>query len=95
MKNLFIDSSTLTQITIIIYHLKVLKPIDNSDQLNNNKTRSANFRFQIRNTNLIELIELNISLKLIIFHIIPVNTSFLFYLANIDEYRDFFNNIIN
>ena len=64
-------------------------------QLDKNIVRSANFTFKIGDTILTRSVNLHILLRLIIFHIIFVNIPFLFYLADIDKYKVFFNNVTN
>lgn len=58
-------------------------------------TRSRNFMFGIVNTLFIGTITLNISLRVIIFHIIYVNILFILCFIDIDKLGAFFNNFIN
>lgn len=94
-KRFFIDLDTLTQLIRGIGQLKTLQKLDNSVQLNKNITKLANSAFKIRNIALNRSINLNISLKLISFYIIPINTLFLLFFANMDNHKTFFNHITN
>ena len=57
--------------------------------------RLANFIFGISSTSSIRSINFDTLLKSITFHIMPFNTLFLIYLANMDKLGVFFNNITN
>lgn len=94
-KGLLIDSGASIQSTRSISQLKVLQQLDIFIQFNKNIAGLANFIFRIGSTALIRSVNLNISLRSIIFHIVSVSTSFLLYLADIDKLRAFFNNITN
>ena len=72
-----------------------MQQLDISVQLNKNTAGSANFIFEIGSAASIRSVNLDIPLKPITFHIVPINTPFLLCLANIDKYRAFFNNITN
>lgn len=78
-----------------INQLKVLQQLDNSIQLNKNIAKLANFTFKIKSIISIRSVNLDISLGQITFYIVSVNTLFLFYLANINKHKTFFNNITN
>lgn len=78
-----------------IGQLKALQQLDISIQLKKNTARSVNFTFGTGSTTLIKSDNLDTPLRLIIFHIVSVNTPFLLYVANIDKHKVFFNNIIN
>lgn len=94
-KWLLIDLGVSTRSTGGISQLKLLELLDDSIQLNKNIAGSANSTFEIGSTASIGSVNLDIPLGLIIFYIVPLNTSFLVYLADIDRHRAFFNNIIN
>lgn len=94
-KGLLSDSGASTQSTGGIGQLKSLQQLDISIQIDKNITRSANFIFKIVGATSIKSINLNILLELVTFHIIPVNTPFLLYLADMDKLGAFFNNITN
>lgn len=94
-KGLLIDSGTLTWSTDEINQLKALQQLNTYVQIEKNMVGSANFIFWIESIISVRLVDLNISLGLIIFHIVPVNTLFLLRLADIDKYGVFFNNITN
>lgn len=55
----------------------------------------ANIIFEIGSIIFIRSVNLDTSIRLITFLIVFVNTSFLLYLANIDNLRAFFNIITN
>lgn len=62
-------------------------------QLDKTTTTSGNFIFAISSTLSIESVHLDIALRFIIFHIVPLNTLFLICLADIDKLRVFVNNV--
>lgn len=72
-----------------------MQQLDIFVQLDKNTAGSANFIFGIGSAASIGSVNLDTSLGSITFHIVPVNTSFLLYLANMDKLGAFFNNIIN
>ena len=94
-KELLIDSRASTQSIGGIDQLKALQQLDISVQLSKNIAGSANFTFGIGSTTSIGLVNLDISLRPITFHIVLVNTSFLLCLANMDKLGAFFNNTTN
>ena len=63
--------------------------------MDNSTAGSANFTFGIGNTALFGYINLDTSIRLVIFHIVSVNTLFLLRLANMDKLGVFFNNVTN
>ena len=67
---------------------------DISVQLDKITARSANFLFEIGSAASIGLINLDIQLSSITFYILPINTSFLLGLADIEKLGAFYNNII-
>ena len=75
--------------------MKALQQLDTSFQLDKNTAGLANFTFEIGSTALIRSVNLHTLLRLITFHIVPVNTPFLLCLANIDKHGAFFNNTTN
>ena len=94
-KGLLIDSRASTRSTDGIDQLKVLQQLDITVQLVKNIAGSANFKFGIGSVTSIGSVNLETSLGLIMFHIVPVNTLFLLCLADIDKLGAFFNNITN
>lgn len=92
-KKIFIDLDILTRLIGNIGQFKILQQLNISIQLDKNITSSANFIFKIGNIIFIRLVILDIPIELITFHIVPVNTLFLLYLADINKFRAFFNNI--
>ncbi len=72
---------------------KVLQRISNV-ALNKKKIGSS-IKFEIGNTLTLEFVELNISLEVITFHIVRMNTSFLLCLNDFDRLGIYFNNLIN
>ena len=77
-----------------IEQLKTLQKII-SMKLDETTVESANFVFDIDNTFSIDMINLNIFMRKIAFHIVRVNTSFLLYLVDMNKLDAFFNNLIN
>ena len=94
-KGLLIDSSISTQSIGGIGQLKALQQFNISVQLNKNTAELANFIFGIKSVASIRFINLYTLLGSVTFHIVPVNTSFLLCLADMDKYGVFFNNITN
>jgi hypothetical protein len=66
-----------------------------SDVVLNRKTVESSIRFGIDSTLILGLVELNISLEVINFHIVEINTSFLLCLNDLNRLRIFFRNLIN
>lgn len=75
--------------------MKVLQKLNKFIQLYKNIAESANYIFKIKSVASIRLVILDIPLGSITFYIILVNILFLLYLADIDNFRAFFNNIAN
>ena len=94
-KGLLINSGASTRSTGGIGQLKALQQLDISVQLDKNTAGSANFTFGIGSAASIGSVNLETSLGSITFYIMPVNTSFLLCLADMDKLRAFFNNITN
>lgn len=72
-----------------------MQQLDIHIQFDKNTTGLANFIFRIRNAISIRSVNLDTLLRPNIFYIIPINTSFLLYLADMDKHRIFFKNITN
>lgn len=94
-KRLFINLDSSTQLSSSINQLKVLQQFNTSVQLDKNKAGLANFIFGSESTTSIRLVILDILIKLIIFHIVPVSTLFLLCPADINKLGAFFNKIMN
>jgi hypothetical protein len=60
-----------------------------------NKKRIISFRFDIDEIFSIDTVDLKISVDVITFHIVPVHTSFLLCLADMNRLRLYFNNLTN
>ena len=72
-----------------------MQQLDITVQIDKNIAGSANFTFGIGSAISIGSVNLETSLRLITFHIVPINTPFLLYLADIDKLGAFFKNITN
>ena len=59
------------------------------------QTRAINIQFSISLTILIKLITVKTFISLVDFYIVKINTSFLFYLMDINRLQIYYNNIIN
>ena len=94
-KNLFIDSDAAIKSTNEIGQLKALQQINDSIKIDCSTAGSANFTFDIESTASLDHINLDTSIKSIIFHIMFVNTFFLLCLADMNKLDVFFNNVIN
>lgn len=84
-KRLLIYLSTATWSIDSLDQLKALQKIL-LVELDKIIVESANFVFKIRSTLSIGIVNLNISLRMIIFHIVQVNTPFLLYLVDINRF---------
>jgi hypothetical protein len=76
-----------------IEQFKALQRI--SDVVLNRKTVESSIRFDIDNTLILGFVNLNISLEVITFHIVEINTSFLLCLNDLNRLSIYFNNLIN
>ena len=94
-KDLLIDSDAAMRFTNGINQLKALQNINKTVKINISITDSASFIFEINSTFFINIINLNTSLKTIVFHIVQINTFFLFCFVDMNKLKAFFNNIIN
>ncbi len=66
-----------------------------SDDVKLNKSDRLVFKFEIEDTKSVDSIKLEISLEMIIFHIVNTSISFLLSLVNLDRLRVYFNNLTN
>jgi hypothetical protein len=87
------NCETTNRSTENIEQFKALQRI--SDVILNTKTVESSIRFDIDDTLILELIELNISLEIINFHIVRINISFLLCLNDLNRLKMYFNNLIN
>ena len=94
-KGLLIDSGAATRSTGGIGQLKALQKIISSTSLDKITAGSANFIFGIGSTSSIGTVNLDTSMKMIVFHIVQVNTPFLLCFADIDKLGAYFNNLTN
>ncbi len=66
-----------------------------TDDVKLNKSNRLNFKFGIEDIKSIGSIELQTSLKMITFHVVEANISFLLSLADLDRLGVYFNNLTN
>jgi hypothetical protein len=94
-KNILMNCETTDLSTDDIEQFKTLKRISNNDVKLNTQTVESNIKFEIDCISLLSTVALNISLRLIIFHIVEVNISFLLSLIDLNRLKMYFNNLIN
>lgn len=75
--------------------MKALQRFNSIIKMDNNIADLTDFIFGINNTVLLGQINLDIPIKLIIFHIMSVNIPFFLCFTNIDKLGVFLNNITN
>jgi hypothetical protein len=92
-KSLLIDSNAARKSIERIKQFKALKRI--SDDVKLNKSDRLLFKFEIEDIKSVDSIKLEISLEIIIFHIVEANISFLLSLVDLDRLRVYFNNLTN
>ncbi len=93
-KGLLIDSGAAIRFTGGVGQLKALQRIF-SVELDKRTAGSTNFVFGIGSTSSIGTVSLDTPLRMIVFHIVQVNTPFLLFLADMDKLGAFFNNLTN
>lgn len=93
-KRFLIDLSAVNRSTGSFSQLKALQRVY-FVELNKTTAGLTNFVFRISSISFISIINLNTPFKIIIFHIVQVNTSFLLYFIDIDKLEVFFNNFTN
>jgi hypothetical protein len=93
-KNILINCDATRRSTAEIEQFTALQRLNDSVQLNKSIVESK-IQFDIDSISIMSTIELNISLKLMIFHIVKINTSFLLCLADLNRLEVYFNNLIN
>jgi hypothetical protein len=94
-KNILMNCETADLSTNDIEQFKTLKRISNNEVKLNTQTVESNIKFEIDSTSILSTVALNISLRLIIFHIVKVNISFLLFLIDLNRLKMYFNNLIN
>ncbi len=75
--------------------MKQFKALQRVHDVKLNRANQLTFKFEIEDTKSVDSIELKISLKMIIFHIVETNISFLLFLADLDRLNIYFNNLTN
>jgi hypothetical protein len=93
-KSILIDHDAANFSSEDIEQFTILQRISNS-KLILNKKRIISFRFDIDEIFFIDIVNLNIFVDVITFHIVLVQTSFLLCLADMNRLRLYFNNLIN
>jgi hypothetical protein len=93
-KSILIDHDAANFSSEDIEQFTILQRISNS-KLILNKKRITSFRFDIDEIFFIDIVNLNIFVDVITFHIVLVQTSFLLCLADMNRLRLYFNNLIN
>jgi hypothetical protein len=93
-KNILIDHDAANFSSENIEQFTILQRISKTTLILNKK-RVISFRFDIDEILFIDIVDLNISVDTITFHIVFVQTSFLLCLADMNRLRLYFNNLIN
>ncbi len=75
--------------------MRQFKTLQRINDVKLNKSDRLVFKFEIEDTKSVDSIKLEISLEMIIFHIVEINISFLLSLADLDRLRIYFNNLTN
>jgi hypothetical protein len=92
-KSLLIDSNAARKSIERMRQFKALQRI--SDDVKLNKSDRLAFKFEIEDTKSVDSIELETSLRMIIFHIVEINISFLLFLVDLNRLGVYFNNLSN
>ncbi len=92
-KDILVDCDAADRSIESMNQFKALQRI--SDVALNKKTIGSSIKFEIDNTLILGFIDLKISLEVITFHIVEINTSFLLCLNDFDRLDIYFNNLIN
>ncbi len=93
-KSILMNCDATRRSTTEIEQFTVLQRLNDSIQWNKSIVESK-IQFDIDNISIMSTIESNISLKLMIFHIVEINTSFLLCLVDLNRLEIYFNNLIN
>jgi hypothetical protein len=92
--DIMIDSKA--SIRLIVDYEQYLAFIKNvSIDLNHTKTKTINVQFEIESTFSLKSISIDTSIKLVKFHVIKTDTSFLLSLADMNRLKAYFNNVEN
>ncbi len=91
-KNLLIDSNAARK---SIERMRQFKTLQRVHDVKLNKSDRLLFKFEIEDIKSIDSIKLEISLKMIIFHIVEINISFLLFLVDLNRLDVYFNNLTN
>ncbi len=94
-KRILVDCDAADRSIEDMKQFNALQRISNDNIALNKKTIDSSIKFEIDNTLILEFVNLNISLEMITFHIVEINTSFLLCLNNFDRLSIYFNNLIN
>jgi hypothetical protein len=92
-KNILMNCDAADRSIEDIEQFKALQRI--SDVVLNQKTIESSIKFDIDNTLILKFVNLNISLEIITFHIVKINTPFLLCLNDLNRLSIYFNNLIN
>jgi hypothetical protein len=93
-KDILMNRDATRRSTAEIEQFTALQRLNDSVQLNKSIVESK-IQFDIDSILIMSTIELNISLRLMIFHIVEINTSFLLCLVDLNRFEIYFNNLIN
>jgi hypothetical protein len=93
-KNILIDHDAANFSSEDIEQFTILQRISKTTLILNKK-RVISFKFDIDETLFIDIVDLKISVDVITFHIVFVQTSFLLCLVDMNRLRLYFNNLIN
>jgi hypothetical protein len=94
-KGILVNCGAADRSTEDMGQFKALQRISNGNVALNKKAIESSIKFEIDNILILGFVELNISLEIITFHIVGVNTSFLLCLNDFDRLGIYFNNLIN
>jgi hypothetical protein len=94
-KGILVNCDAADRSTESMGQFKALQRISNDNVALNKKTIGSSIKFGIGNILILGSVELNISLEIITFHIVRVNTSFLLCLNDFDRLSIYFNNLTN
>jgi hypothetical protein len=93
-RGILVNCDAARRSTAGIEQFTALQRLNDSIQLNKSIVESK-IQFGIDSISIMGTIELNISLRQLVFHIVGVNTSFLLCLVDLDRLEVYFNNLIN
>jgi hypothetical protein len=93
-KSILMNCDAARRSTTEIEQFTALQRLNDSIQLDKSIVKSK-IQFGIDSISIMNTIELNISLRLMIFHIVEINTSFLLCLVDLNRLEIYFNNLIN